>query len=238
MNASILRGVAVRALICHSQPTMNSSYRLLSIGCVFVLAIFFTAPARALILLSESRSVFVSYYGSGIETHSSDGNFGLFDATAIGVPYGGGSVFVRQLSNITTQVIRVEQWAYDGYGPGAVGRSDFQVRFSLPEPTPFTVSASTWSYPGLATLVSDTLGTIPVHWPYGFGGVLNSMDLMLAAGTYTFTAGVHYGDGIHTIYELRVPNVPDRGATASMLAVGLLSLVAVRAQMLSSKPQT
>lgn len=120
MNTSTLRGCAALALLC-PQPKTSSSNRLLFVCRVFVLAILLTAPAHALVMLSETRSVFADYWGGGDRSQliTSPGTFGQFNATAVGIPFGGGSAPAWQQSNITTAGFTLQHGTVDSYGPGA-----------------------------------------------------------------------------------------------------------------------
>lgn len=237
--ASTLHVGAVPALMCLlPRASAFISSCLLSIGRVLALGTIITAPVFAeFVLISEARSVYVSYYGSGIETHSSDGSFGLFDASAIGTPFGGGSLFVQQRSLITPSEISVEHSIIDGFGPGGVANSDFQVKFSLPEASRLTISGYSAYFSGPASLVSESLGAIPLVWgPDAIYQNYLDFDEVLMPGVYTFTSNEWLrGDGIVSRFELRAqaPSVPEGGTTAWMFAVGALSLLAIR-----GKPQS
>jgi len=223
-----MRGAAVPV---PARRTASLFHRALSLGRILALGTLLTAPAFAeMVLLSEARSVFVSYYGGGIETHSSDGTFGLFDASAFGTPFGGGSVAAMQRSNITSTEVTIAHSIVDNYGPGGVANSNFEFKFSLPEPTRITILGYSAYFSGPASLVSESLGAIPLVWgPPGnlYRNYLN-FDEVLDPGVYTFTSNEWLrGDGIRTTLDLRAHalSVPDGGGTAGMLAVGMLWLV-------------
>jgi len=187
------------------------------------------SPASALVLLAESRSVTVSYYGAGIETIASDGSFGVFAATALGTPFGGGYVNASQYSNITTSAIEVRHSILDSFGPGGYGASNFQVRFSLPEATRISISGVSSYFSGPASLVSETNGSIPLVWgPDTFFRNYLEFDQVLAPGIYTFTSNEWLrGDGISTRLLLREV-VAEDGSTFVWLALGLVAVAAGR----------
>jgi hypothetical protein len=201
---------------------------------VLFLCCLFTTPALALVLISESRNVFVDYHGGGdrSELITSAGTFGLFDATPLGIPFGGGAVYVRQTSNITTAGFDLFHSVQDYYGPGGVGESNFSFTFQLNQPTPILITGYSFYFSGYATLNGTAL-----TWagPTGVRDIYNNylnFNQVLGAGTYTFTSKEWLrGDGISTRIALRDQSVPDGGSSAWMLAVGLLSLAAIRRKL-------
>jgi len=209
-----------------------STTRLLSICSALVLSNVFATPALALVLIAESRSVTASYYGAGIETISSAGTFGTFTATAIGIPFGGGSVRASQISNITSSLIEVSHALDDFYGPGGWAASNFQVKFSLPQETRITISGSSAYFSGPASLISESEGAIPLIW--GPDTVYRNhleFDQVLNPGVYTFTSNETLrGDGIRTKLVLR-EWVPDRGHSGWMLAAGVAALLVLRRRL-------
>jgi hypothetical protein len=225
MNASTLRGFAWVGLFRPGSSALPSAGRL------FVLGLISATPASAnLVLISEARSVTVSYWGSGAETHSSDGTFGLFEAVAIGTPFGGGSLRIYQKSNITSSGFTLEHQANDHYGPGGYGLSAFQFTFGLVQDTRITISGVSHNFarPGLASLSGYSLVWGPPFWHNYL-----EFDQVLAAGVYTFSSNQTVGDGATTNITLRAAVVPDGGTCAWMLAIGVLSLVAIRGRILS-----
>ena len=179
-------------------------------------------------LISEARSVTVSYYGSGIETHSSDGTFGMFEAAAVGTPYGGGHMYAYQKSNITPSEITLENTASDIYGPGGLAESNFEVKFSLPQDTRITISGyRNWLQ--WVSLASVSLGPIPLGW----NAPNLNYDQVLGAGEYTLTSFMRPVETQIQRIELHASSVPDGGTSAWMLAIGVLSLVAIRGRTLS-----
>jgi len=216
---------------------MKSYRRLLLLPVIILSAL----PARALIMVSEARSVFVSYYGAGIETHSSPGTFGQWTGSAIGTPFGGGNVAAYQQSNITSTGFDLHHAIYDGYGPGGRADSNFQFVFRLTQPTPISITGFSFYFSGPASLVSDTLGNIPLVWGPDGSFYRNYLDFsrVLNPGLYTFTSNEWMrGDGINTRISLRddlrddppnpISDVPDSGSTAGMLGLALVALVAIR----------
>jgi len=203
---------------------------------VVALCFLCTTPAFALVLISESRSVFVDYHGGGdrSELITSAGTFGLFSATPRGIPFGGGAVAVHQTSNITTAGFDVWHSVQDFYGPGGVGQSNFSVTFQLNQPTPISITGYSAYFSGPATLNGTALtwtGPNGVKDPYNYNNYLN-FNQVLGAGTYTFTSNEWMrGDGISTRISLRDQSVPDGGSVAWMLAIGLLSLAAIRRKL-------
>lgn len=201
---------------------------------VVALCFLCTTPAFALVLISESRSVFVNYHGGGdrSELITSAGTFGLFSATPIGIPFGGGSVYVHQTSNITPAGFDLFHSVQDYYGPGGVGQSNFTFTFQLNQPTPISITGYSAYFSGPATLTGTALtwaGPNGVKDPYN--NYLN-FNQVLGAGTYTFTSNEWMrGDGISTRISLRDQSVPDSGSSAWMLAAGLLSLAAIRRKL-------
>jgi hypothetical protein len=196
------------------------SVRILILGLVFI------KPASAqMALISEARSVTVSYYGSGVETHSSNGMFGMFDASAVGIPFGGGSVSVSQHSNITSSEITLDHRALDMFGPGGFGRSNFEVKFSLPEDTRITVSGDYWWYK-FASLSSESLGplawdTSPYYNEYRF-------DRVLGPGVYTFSSTLYAWEYQRETIVLRATSAaPDSGSAFTLLAGAVIGLLAI-----------
>jgi hypothetical protein len=184
------------------------------------------------VLISEARSVTASYYGSGIETISSAGNFGPFSATAVGIPFGGGWVSASQVSNLTSTRIEVTHRVNDFYGPGGWAASSFEVKFSLPHETRIQISGYSAYFSGPATLVSESAGAIPLVWgPDNFYRNYLEFDQVLDSGVYTFTSNEWIrGDGIFTRLVLREA-VADSGPSAGLLLIGLLSLAASRRKL-------
>lgn len=204
----------------------------LRIAHVLVFGAFAITPAFAnMILISEARSVMASYYGSGIETHSSDGTFGVFEAGAVGTPFGGGFVYAYQKSNITPSDVTIEHRAIDWYGPGGMARSDFALQFSLPEPTRITMSGYCNMFNGYVSLVSQSLGAIPLVWNDGPGSPYTyvyrnylEFDHVLSPGMYTLSSYELPRESVFTRIALHASSVPDSGTTALMLAFGWLLL--------------
>jgi hypothetical protein len=232
---------------------MNSSSRPPCIGRVFILGLVFITPALAnMVLISETRSVYVSYYGSGIETHSSGGTFGLFEASAVGIPYGGGGVHVYQKSNITPSEITLEHSAHDLYGPGGYGLSNFEVKFSLAQDTRITIIGyQNWFR--WASLSSESLGPfpwngyysyytgvppgLPSDWHHSPMNTYYGFDHVLGPGVYTLSSTMYPYEFQHEGIVLRATSVgvPDGGTTALLLAIGILSLLAIRGQITERK---
>lgn len=203
---------------------------------ILVAAIILTgaSPSFAtMILLSEVRSVTASYYGSGRETHTSPGSFGNFEANARGTPFGGGSVYAYQHSNITPTEFNIVHTLSDDYGPGGEARSDFVVNFQLLEYTRITIDGYCNMYSGFAGLVRDS-ESIPLIWTDAPGSTSQfyrnclTFDQVLQPGFYTFSTFELPRETVTTRIVLRATTVPDVGSSASMLVIGLLSLVAVR----------
>jgi hypothetical protein len=202
-------------------------------------ALILAAPARALEMVFESRSVFASYYGGGIEMHSSNGQFGEFHSTAVGTPFGGGFMRARQDSNITTSGFDLVSDVQDFFGPGGVAESNFQFVFRLLQPTSILLTGHSAFFQGPASLVSATSGAIPLFWgPEPYRNTL-SFNQVLDAGLYTFTSNEwSRGDGIHTVFSLRediirddppkpMSDVPEGGSTAMMLTLGAMTLAGI-----------
>src|SRR5688572_2685218 len=144
---------------------MKSSHHPLSIIGVFVSGLIFITPGFAQMgLISEARSVTASYYGSGVETNSSAGTFGVFEASAVGIPFGGGSMYAYQKSNITPSEITIEHQIADFYGPGGWAKSDFEFKFSLLQDTRITMTGYCNNFSGFVSLTSESFGAIPVVW--------------------------------------------------------------------------
>lgn len=221
MNASTLRGFAVLALLC----------RLPRVSRVFVLGIFLTAPAHALVMVSESRSVFANYHGGGdrSELITSNGNFGTFAATADGIPFGGGFVNATQNSTITTSGFDLWMSIQDYYGPGGTAETRFEFTFALPQPTRISITGFSWYFSGMASLDG-----VAMNWtgPSGVKDWWNNylfFDQILEAGQHTFSSYENMrGDGISTRITMREVTVPEGGPTAWMLAIGMLSVMAIR----------
>jgi hypothetical protein len=154
----------MHALTVSGPAVPNSLRRLLILGWIV------SAPAFAqMVLISESRSVTVSYHGSGTGTTSSTGTFGLFEASAVGVPFGGGVMIAEQKSNITPSKITIEHYMYDYYGPGGFALSTFEVTFSLLQDTRLTMSGYCSNLSGFVSLESELSGEIPIVWHSGPG---------------------------------------------------------------------
>ena len=227
MNASILRRMAARALIY-----------LLPRACASTILV---APAYGeMVLISEARSVTVSYYGAGIETHSSAGTFGEFHGNPIGIPYGGGAMLASQDSNISPSGFTLVHSIRDFFGPGGWAESNFQVTFSLPQETRISISgfrdyAFPFGYnnPSSAVLVSDSDGVIPLVWYGDFYLTINlqnrlNFDEVLSPGVYTFTARETFlFDHNFSRLEVRASSVPDDGSSALQLAFGIFALFAI-----------
>lgn len=202
---------------------MKSMLRL-AIGILNLIAI--TPSFAGMILLSETRSVTASYYGGGAETITSDGTFGAFDATAIGTPFGGGSVSVSQKSDITADGFTIQHRASDYYGPGGLAKSSFTVSFLLEAATRIIIDGYCNYFSGSASLTSGAQ-IIPLVWGGRPGGPPDNyyrnylaFDQVLGPGVYTFTTTETARETVSTRISLRAISVPDEGATAWMLVVG------------------
>jgi hypothetical protein len=215
---------------------MTPTHCLRSIGRLVGLCSCLTTPALALVLVAESRSVTASYYGNGIETISSPGTFGKFSAAAVGIPFGGGSVWAGQTSDITTAGFTLAHSAVDNYGPGGVAESLFQVTFSLPQATQILITGVSNYFSGNATLVSDSLGMIPLLWGPPGSIYRNNLDFdqVLAPGVYTFTSREWIRDSVGTSFNTRISlieRVPDGGGGAWLLGLGIFLLAAIRRKL-------
>ena len=206
---------------------------------LIVPAIILAAPARALEMVFESRNVFASYYGAGIETHSSSGHFGAFDAVAIGTPFGGGGVAAAQHSNITTTGFDLHHAVADFFGPGGRAESNFQFVFRLSNPTPISITGYSVYFSGPASLMSET-GAIPLIWGPEGDVYRNHLDFyqVLTPGLYTFTSNEWLrGDGINTRISLRddlvqdpthpMSDVPDGGSAAGLMTLAAMTLAGI-----------
>ena len=197
---------------------------------LIVPALILAAPAHALIMVSEARSVFVSYYGSGIEMHSSPGTFGAWTGSAIGTPFGGGNVSAYQQSNITSTGFALLHSTHDNYGPGGVAESRFRFTFSLTEATRINITGFSNTFAGSATLTGH-----PLIWTGMYQNNLD-FDQVLGVGLYTFeTMEWLRWDNPLTRITLRegppragAESVPDSGSTAGMLGLALAALVVMR----------
>lgn len=219
-----------------SPVSMISTHRLLFIGCFFGLCAFLTTPALALVLIAESRSVTASYYGGGIETISSPGTFGIFSDSANGIPQGGGHVYAGQTSDITTAGFTLFHSAVDNYGPGGVAESIFRVTFSLPQATRISISGYSNYFSGNATLVSDSLGSIPLLWGPSGSIYRNYLDFdqVLTPGVYSFASREWIRDGLGTSFNTRislVERIPDEGGSVWLLVIGILSIGAIHRKL-------
>ena len=190
-------------------------------------------------LISETRSVTASYWGGGTETHSSAGTFGAFEASAVGVPFGGGSMLAYQKSNITPTEITIEHHVADFYGPGGWAESTFEVNFSLWEDTRLTISGYCNLFSGFLSLTSDSLGELPIAWHGAPGNPFDvyqnylDFDQVLGPGTYTLSSYEIPREDVRTRFELHALSVPDTGSSGLMLAIGALALGAIRGRILS-----
>jgi hypothetical protein len=224
MNALISRGLVVLALLSRAP-----------VGRVFILGLVFVTPAHAtMVLLSETRSVYVSYYGSGIETHSSGGTFGMFEASAVGIPYGGGGLYVNQKSNITPSEITLEHEAHDKYGPGGYGLSHLEVKFSLAQDTRITIIGYQWwnryaslsseslgrfPFDGYYTYTSEPPGPLPWDRPRGLPLTYWTFDHVLGPGVYTLSSSlIPYESQYEGIVLRATSTVPDGGISIALLA--------------------
>ncbi len=193
-------------------------------------------PARALEMVFESRSVLASYYGGGLELRSSTGNFGAFDATATGIPFGGGSVTASQHSTITSSGFDLQHNITDFFGPGGRAESNFQFVFRLDQPKTIAITGYSFFFSGPASLMSES-GPIPLVWgPDTLYRNYLDFSQVLGPGLYTFTSNEWLrGDGINTHITMREEppraggsNVPDSGSTAVLMGLGLVGLAAMR----------
>lgn len=216
---------------------MNISFRLLASCRALFLCFALIQPAFAgMILLSETRSVTASYYGNGTETIVSDGTFGLFDATAVGIPFGGGFMSARQKSTITPTEVLIEHFVHDMYGPGGWAYSEFQLTFALVAPTRITLDGYSNMESGFVSLVSASLGPLPLIWT-GADGDPNAMhlnylnfDRVLDPGLYTLSSYEFPREFVSTRFHLQAASVPEAGSSLVLLGIGMLAVGTLRAR--------
>lgn len=210
-------GLRSRLLAQRSPSQMKSMLRL-TIGILNL--IWITPSFSAVILISETRSVTASYYGGGIETITSDGTFGLFEALAVGTPFGGGLMSAYQESDITPTGFTIQHSVADNYGPGGWAKSSFTVDFLLSEDSRITIDGYCNYFSGFASLTSGSQ-TIPLVWgPDDIYRNYLTFDQVLGPGLYTFTTYEIPRETVSTRIDLRFSSVPDEGSSAWMLAIG------------------
>jgi hypothetical protein len=196
-----------------------------------LLLLILAVPAHALVMVSETRSVFADYWGGGLdrsELHVSNGTFGPFNSSATGIPFGGGQVIAWQNSTITTTGFDLYHGAIDFYGPGGVAQSDFSFTFRLDHPTPISITGYSAYFSGIASLTN-----VPLVWtgPNGVPDWYNNylfFNGVLGVGQYTFTSREYVrGDGMTTHLVLNEVSVPDYGKPWQYFAASLVILLAM-----------